>query len=99
MTSKSSSNTVATFLDTFKTLESTRPSPNREWPDVFTIVTTLADSNGAAPLRTVMERLHLPNDVFLTAVMSGKDRGLFEFEEKQDETQIKLTKLGKNFVK
>ena len=94
----SSSNTFGTFLDTIKTLEGNR-SPNRSWPEqeVFKIAKELT-AGGDVQLKQVMNRVGLPQDVFLGAVVAGRDKGLFEIDEAADEPVLKLTKLGRSFV-
>jgi hypothetical protein len=96
-----SANTFGTFLETLKSLESSpQPSWNRRWTetDLLTIAKSLAGSNGSAPVKVVMNNVGLPTEIFLAAMVAGRERSLFEIDEAPDEPLLKLTKLGRSFV-
>lgn len=96
-----SANTFGTFLETIKTLETTPSVPARTaWPqaEVLAVARALIAGGGAAPLKAVMGQVHLPPDVFLGAVVAGRDKGLFSLDEAEDSPVLGLTKLGRTFA-
>lgn len=97
----SSANTFGTFLDTVRKLESEPQAQGaRGWPEkeVYHIAKTLLSGDGAQPVRATMNSSGLPQDVFLGALVAGRDKGIFEVDETADEPLLKLTKLGRTLV-
>ena len=96
----SSANTFGTFLDTFKKLESARPSGGSSFPEteVLQVAKMLAGTGGQAPVQTAMKQSDLPEPDFLRAVFAGKEKGIFEIDETSDQAVLKLTKLGRGFA-
>lgn len=92
----SNANTFGTFLQTLKTLESAQ-QPSTSWPDkdVYAIANVLVERSGSAPLKTLIEAMKIAPTAFASAVIAGREKGMFEVDDEPEEPVLKLTKLGR----
>jgi hypothetical protein len=94
-------NTFGTFLDTMHRLESSPRHDRGAWPqsEIFSIGKMLmAAGDTAMPLKTVMAKSGLSQESFFGALLTGRDKGIFQINEEGSEPVVKLTSLGSALI-
>jgi len=71
------------------------------WPqsEIFSIGKMLLAAGGSAmPVRAVMAKSGLSQESFFGALLAGRDKGIFQINEKGPEPLVNLTKLGSALI-
>jgi hypothetical protein len=97
---RSSRNTFGTFLNTFNNLEkeSNRSIDQQVSTDVLMhVVKDIAASGDKKPVADIVKSLDFDGSRIFSAVVEGKQKGLFEVTDNHGESLATLTPLGRAF--